>query len=376
MAYVKFGYPPLRTFCEDVFEGFGFSESETRIITDVVLTADLFGIESHGIQHMVLYYSGIKKGMIDVKARPETVFETPLSAVVDGHGGMGQVIAFGAMRKAIEKARDQGIGIVVARNSNHFGIAGYYAKMACDEGFLGLSFTNSQAIMVPTFGRLPMLGSNPIACAMPAEPFDFFFDAATTVVPRGKLEVYGKEGKALPDGWALDKKGNPSRDAADVLKNINAKAGGGIMPLGGNTEISGSHKGYGYGMICEIFTSILSLGTTSNYCAQEDKGGICHGFIAVNPNLFGDPEAIKKHLSIFLQELRESPKAEGKDRIYTHGEKEIEAIADRKKNGIPVNDGTMVELLEICEALGLDFASYFGDYMPSEEAKKGKQKFY
>lgn len=365
MSYVTFSYPMLKDFCSDVFKGSGFSEGDAQIITDVLLTADLFGIESHGMQRMALYHEGTKKGIIKRDARAETVFETPISAVIDGHDGMGQVIAWGAMRKAIEKARKNGIGIVSVRNSNHFGIAGYYARMACGEGFLGLCCTNSQAIMVPTFGRIPMLGSNPIACAIPAEPVDFIFDAATTVVCRGKLEVYNKAGKALPEGWALDKKGSPSQDAADVLKNINAKAGGGIMPLGGTTETLGSHKGYGYGMICEIFSSILSLGATSNYCDLGEKGGgICHGFMALDLNLFGDAQAIKKHFSTYLQELRESPKAEGQDRIYTHGEKEVAAIADRRKNGIPINENTMAELLDVCEDLGLDFASYFGDYMP------------
>jgi len=218
--------------------------------------------------------------------------------------------------------------------------------------------------MVPTNGRLAMLGSNPIACAMPAEPYDFFFDASTTVVTRGKLEMYNKAEKPLPEGWALDKDGHPSTNAPDVLANIVAKNGGGIMPLDGSTEQLGSHKGYGYGMICEIFSSILSMGATSNYCMTGGRGNICHGFAAINPAFFGDAEAIKKHLSTYLEELREPPKAEGKERIYTHGEKEIAAIADRKANGIPVNDNTMVEVLDLCSYLHIDFSKYFGDYRP------------
>ena len=238
---------------------------------------------------------------------------------------------------------------------------------------MGFSCTNSEAIMVPTNGRKAMLGSNPIACAFPAEPYDFFFDASTTVVTRGKLEMYNKMEKPLPEGWALDKDGHPSTDAPDVLANIVAKNGGGIMPLGGSTEQLGSHKGYGYGMLCEIFSSILSMGATSNYCMTGGKGNICHGFMAINPAYFGDPAAIKAHFSQFLQELRESPKADGAAQIYTHGEKEIAAIADRKANGIPVNDNTMVEVLDLCEYLGLDFGSYFGDYRPpvKEDVFKG-----
>lgn len=238
---------------------------------------------------------------------------------------------------------------------------------------MGFSCTNSEAIMVPTFGRKAMLGSNPIAVAMPAEPYDFFFDASTTVVTRGKLEMYNKMEKPLPEGWALDKDGHPSTNAPDVLANIVAKRGGGIMPLGGSSEQLGSHKGYGYGMLCEIFSSILSMGGTSNYCMTGGRGNICHGFMAINPAYFGDPKAIKAHFSQYLQELRESPKADGQEKIYTHGEKEVAAVQDRLTNGIPVNDNTMVEVWDLCKYLGLNFASYFGDYRPpvKEEIFKG-----
>ena len=215
--------------------------------------------------------------------------------------------------------------------------------------------------MVPTFGRLAMLGSNPIAVAMPAEPYDFFFDASTTVVTRGKLEIYNKLNKPLPEGWALDSTGKGSSDASDVLKNIVAKKGGGIMPLGGETEQTGSHKGYGYGMFCEIFCSILSMGLTSNHTHIGGKGGTCHGFIAIDPKVFGDPDAIKEHLSTFLKELRESPKSEGHDRIYTHGEKEIFAKADRLENGIDVNINTVKEMFDMCNYVGLNPVDYLGD---------------
>ena len=370
MGYVNWSYEELNRFCQDVFESFGFTKEESGIITDVLLTADLYGFESHGMQRMVRYHKGIEKGTIHPKEQPEIVFETPVSAVVDGHNGMGQLISLFAMNKAIEKAKKTGIGIVSVRNSNHFGIAGYYTKMACDQGLLGMSCTNSEAIMVPTFGKQAMLGSNPIAVSMPAEPNPFFFDCSTTVVTRGKLEMYNKSGTPLPDGWALDKNGHASNDAPDVLANIVSKGGGGIMPLGGCEEVSGSHKGYGYGMICELFSSILSLGVTSDQCCTfSDKTGICHGFMAIDPAIFGDPEKIKQHFSDYLEAVRESPKADGKDRIYTHGEKEILAEKDRRENGIPVNDNTMVELANLCEYLKLDFASYFKGYELPKDSK-------
>ena len=364
MGSVRWSYKTLDRLCMDAFEQFGFTEEESEIIRDVLLTADLYGIESHGMQRMVRYHKCIEKGMIHVDARPEVVWQTPVSAVIDGHDGMGQLIAHQAMSLAIDKAKKSGVGIVAVRNSNHFGIAGYYAQMACREGLIGLSCTNSEAIMVPTYSRKAMIGSNPIAVAVPAEPVDFLFDASTTVVTRGKLEMYNKMDHPLPEGWALDREGHPTVNAPEVLANIVAKAGGGIMPLGGSSEQTGSHKGYGWGMVCELFSSVLSQGDTSNYCMTGGRGRICHGFMAIDPGAFGDPEAIKTHFSAYLQELRDAPKAEGQTRIYTHGEKEVEAIADRRINGIPVSDGTMAEVLDLCDYLHLDFASYFGDYRP------------
>ena len=362
MAYINYSRELLDKFCMEAFQKFGFNESESRIISDVLLMSDDFGIESHGMQRLVRYHKGIEKGLIKVDAKPEVIFETPVSAVIDAHDSMGQLVGRKAMELAIEKAKKSGVGIVSVKNSNHYGIAGYYAKMACDEGLIGFSATNSEAIMVPTFGRLAMIGSNPIAMAAPAEPYPFFFDASTTVVTRGKLEMYNKMGKPLPEGWALDKDGKDSTDAPDVLKNIVAKNGGGIMPLGGSSEVSGSHKGYGWGMVCEFFCSILSQGLTSNKVNQGSKSGTCHGFMAINPAFFGNAEDIKKHFSTFLEELRQSPKAEGQPRIYTHGEKEVAAVADRKANGVPVNENTVVEMIEFAKFVGIDPKDYFGDF--------------
>ena len=354
----------LNAFCQDAFEGFGFSPEEASIIKDVLMMSDMYGIQSHGMQRVVRYHKGIEKGLIDIKAKPEVVFETPVSAVIEGHDAMGQLVGHYAMELAIKKAKETGVGIVSARNSNHYGIAGYYANLALKEGLIGFSCTNSEAIMVPTFARKAMLGSNPIAFTMPAEPFNFFFDASTTVVTRGKLEMYNKLGKELPNGWALNKDGKASQDAGEVLGNISDHVGGGIMPLGGNTEQLGSHKGYGYGMLCEIFASIFSQGGTSNKCMTGGRSNICHGFMAINPAIFGNPEDVKKHFSTFLQELREAPKAEGADRIYTHGEKEAEAIEVCRKEGVPVIDKTVAELFDVCHLLKLDPKKYFGDYEP------------
>jgi LDH2 family malate/lactate/ureidoglycolate dehydrogenase len=357
MAHLYFDTEVLRKFCTDAFCNFGFSPEDSAVITANLLMADIYGIESHGVQRLQRYHKSIQNGKILLDVKPEIVFETPLSAVVDGHNGMGQVSGHYSMQIAIEKAKKSGMAIVSTRNSNHYGIAGYYAKMACDEGLIGLSFTNSEAIMVPTFGRQAMLGSNPIAISMPAEPYPFFFDASTTVVTRGKVEMYNKAEKPLPEGWTVNKDGIPTTDALEILTNINQRAGGGILPLGGSEEKTGSHKGYGYGMLCEIFCSILSQGKTSN---NTRINGLCHGFIAIDPAMFGDPKAIEDHLSTFLQELRDSPKAAGHDRIFTHGEKAAMAIERSKKQGVPVDEKTVIEMKDMADYLKMDFESYFG----------------
>ena len=362
MAYINYSHDLLDKFCMEAFQKFGFTNDESRIITDVLLMSDDFGIESHGMQRLVRYHKGIESGLIKIDAKPEVVFETPISAVIDGHSGMGQLLGHKAMEMAIEKAKKSGVGIVTVKNSNHYGIAGYSARMAMDQGLFGFSCTNSEAIMVPTFGKKAMLGSNPIACCAPAEPYPFFFDASTTVVTRGKLEIYNKKGEPIPTGWAVNKDGVSSNNATEVLGNIKAHEGGGIVPLGGDTELLGGHKGYGYGMLCELFSSILSQGVTSAHTMQNGFSGICHGFMAINPAFFGDAEAIKKHFSEYLEELRESPKANGAERIYTHGEKEMLSIERVKKEGIPVNENTVREMIDMAKYLGMDYKKYFGDF--------------
>ncbi len=367
MAYHSWQYETLKSFSEEVFARMGFREEDAALITDVLLQSDLYGIESHGIQRLYRYYRHVTTGVIDAKAEPEIVFETPVSAVIDGHNGMGHIISGTAARLAVRKAKESGIGLVTVRNSNHYGIAGYYAKMAMKEGLMGICCTNTNPITVPTFGRKALLGTNPIAVAMPADPYDFILDASTSVVTRGKLEIYGKAEKPLRDGWAVDAEGLPCTDAAEILGNIASHGGGGIMPLGGSEEETGSHKGYGYAVLCELLCSILSLGTTSAHAGEGGKGGICHFFGAVDPAIFGDPDAIRKHFSEYLEELRSSPKAAGREKIYTHGEKEALSTARLLKDGIPVNDNTMREFFVIAGALGIGTEKYFGSYRPAED---------
>ena len=359
MSYTVIPVDRARAYCEEIYRRHGFSEEESRQIVDVILTADLYGIESHGIQRMIRYHNSLVKNLVDAKSKPEIVFETKLSAVIDGNRTMGQTTAVMAMKMAIEKAKEHGFGAVTVRRCNHFGIAGYYAKMAAAEDLIGGSSTNTEAIAIPTFGKKPMLGTTPLALCMPAEPYDFLFDAATTVVTRGKIEVYNKRGIPLKHGWAADETGGSCTDAQHVLDCITAKEGGGIFPVGGELEETGSHKGYGLGIIGELFTSVLSGGHTAPHVQNGGMGDTSFGFMAVDYGLFGDKKEIKDRMSTLLRELRESDKADGQERIYTHGEKEMMSMEQKQRDGIPVSDKTVDELKMIGEYVGLAYSDYF-----------------
>ncbi len=345
--YVHYSYDQLLRFCVDVFLKTGYSKRNTEFITDTLLTADLYGIESHGMNRIVGYHKLIANGGIKIDAQPTIEFETPVSAVINGNCAMGQLVSRFAMNTAINKAKSLGISIVTVHSSNHFGIAGYYTKMASDEGLMGFAFTNSEAIMVPTNGKKAMIGSSPIAMSFPAEPYDFMFDASTAVVTRGMLEVYNKNGKT-------------SNEAGRAVENIVAKRGG-------EGEMTGGHECCGCGIICEIFSSILSGGPTSN--RKGKLGQSSHGFIAIDPKIFGDPEIIKKRFSDFLEELRSSPVADGKEKIYTHGEKEMLSAEKRMKEGFDVNINTVAEMKDLCEHIGLDPKEYLGDVDASNTTK-------
>ena len=379
MSYIRYPVEKIEKLCLDAFAKFGFSETDAKNITDVLLLADLYGIKSHGTQRLVRYHKAIEKGSVKVDAKPEIVFETPVSAVIDGHAGMGQLVSVYAMNVAIEKAKKVGMAMVSVRNSNHFGIAGYYSKMACDQGLIGLAATNSESIMVHTNSKQAILGSNPIAFAMPAEPYPFWFDAATTVVPKGKLEIYNKEDKPLAAGWAVDETGAESSDAERVIGCIDGKKGvGGILPLGGFGEMNGGHKGYGYSMICELLCSICSGGATANHHvrAQGQGAGTCHAFIVIDPKIFGDADAMKEHLSVFLSELRQAKRADENVPIYTHGEKEFISYKKHMEEGLDVNISTVAEMIGMCDYLGMDSREYLGEVDTTGAKQSTYDKIY
>ena len=363
VGYKLFDFEKIHELCCKIFQGYGFNEEESKVCTDIITKADLYGIESHGVQRMIRYHKAItEEGMVKVDAVPEIVHETPVSAVIDAKDAMGQLVSKFAMELAMKKAKEVGFGAVTVRASNHYGIAGYYTRMAAENDLIGVCMTNSEAIMVPTFARKAMIGSNPIALSMPADPVPFLFDSATTVVPRGKLEVYNKREKPLPYGWALEKSGEVSTDAQEVLDAIISKQGGGILPLGGAGEETAGYKGYGFGLICELFTSIMSGGPTSNHSyVVKGKADTGHCFMAIDYRIFGDKEELRKNMSTFLQELRETPKAAGQERVYIHGEKELESEIEKRENGIPMNIKTYTELQNIARSQGIDPVPFLGE---------------
>lgn len=340
---------------ERIFQAFGFSKEESQQITDVLLWADLFGVESHGISRILKYYRLLKDGIVDKNAVPEKIFETPLSAVIDAKSCMGQLVSAQAMREAIRKAKEHGIGLVQVKNSNHYGIAGYYALMAAKEGLIGVSMTNTVAIMVPTFSAEALLGSNPIAIAVPTNEDPFLYDGATTVITRGKLELYKKLEKELPYDWAVDDEGQVSHNPETVLKCISERKGG-ILPVGGKGEEQAGYKGYSYAMICEIMTSVLSGGVSSIH--KKDIGDTSHCFYAIDPGLFGEKEEIKERLTTLIKEIHGAQKAKGQEHIWIPGEKEFLKAAQRKEKGIPINHKTIEELNQIASELGVTPLNY------------------
>ena len=359
MGYRYFDDQRLWDLTVEVFTRNGYSRSDCEDIANVLLASDRMGIESHGVQRMKLYTHSLEIGRIKRGAKSEIVRETPVSAVIDAHDAIGQPVSVAAMQMAIDKAKKAGVGIVVVRDSNHYGIAGYYAKMAADQGLLGISMTNTEALVVPTFGKQPMMGTNPIAVSMPGTPHPFHLDMATSVVPAGKMEVYAKAGKTLPGDWLMNSDGSPSYDPNDFLRIRATKSLGGIFPDGGEGETNSGHKGYGLSLLVELFCGILSGGRTSNevrVVPNVDK--VCHFFMAVDYSIFGDKEQMEKRFSQYLEDIRNSALADGQTRIYTHGDKAYAHMARVAEEGVKVNDKTYDEIVKICQDLGIDPAEY------------------
>jgi LDH2 family malate/lactate/ureidoglycolate dehydrogenase len=354
----------LEKFMAAVFRGLGAPAPDAAVCARVLIAADLRGIDSHGINRLkLIYYDRIREGIISPLTRIEVVRETPTTAVLDGHNGLGQVIANRAMRMAIAKAGKSGLGMVAVRNSNHYGIAGYYALLAAERDMIGISGTNARPSIAPTFGVENMLGTNPLAFAIPTdEPFPFLLDCATSVTQRGKIEVYAKAGKRVPAGWVIDGRGRAATDANRILKDLVAGTAA-LTPLGGIGEETAGYKGYGYATVVEILSAALQQGSFLKLLLGYRDGKkvpycLGHFFIAIKIAAFAEPAAFKKTAGDILRRLRASRKMPGADRIYTAGEKEYLAWRERAEKGVPLNAELRREIRQMSAELGLETPAF------------------
>ena len=349
----------LENFIRDVFICVGVPKEDADIIADVLITSDLRGIDSHGIQRCKMYYDRIKEGIYEVNTKIDVIKEGPTTALLDGNCGMGHVIAYKAMKMAIEKAKSYGLGAVAVRNSTHFGIAGYYSLMAIKEGMIGMVCTNARPSIPPTFGVEPMLGTNPLTAGSPTdEDFPFLIDCATSIIQRGKVELYSRTHKQLPDNVVINEKGKIERDPNKVLEGL-AKDKAALLPLGGKGEETSGYKGYGYATLVEILSAALQNGIylkdTIGIVENDQKRlKVGHFFLAINIESFIPINSFKETAGNIMRALRNSKKVPGENRIYTAGEKEFYAERERKKTGIPINKSIQQDILIMKKELGLN----------------------
>ena len=350
----------ITRFVIDAFVGYGIPRKDAEICADILLESDKRGIESHGVNRFKpIYLDRIKAGIQKPVTEFEVIKDFAATAVVDGHDGMGQVVGYKAMTMAIEKAKKYGMGMVVARNSCHYGIAGYYATMATDAGMIGITGTNARPSIAPTFGVENMLGTNPLTFGMPTdEEFPCVLDCATSIVQRGKIEYYARIGKDTPAGQVIGRNGEALTDSVEILDDLNTGKAA-LAPLGGIGEDLAGYKGYGYATVVEILSAALQQGNflraLSGIGPNKEKipFHLGHFFIAIDTEAFMGLEAFKKTAGDILRDLRNSEKAPGAERIYTAGEKEYLVWQKRKDSGVPINDAVQKELIAVRDELGL-----------------------
>jgi len=356
MASTIFTYKELELFTFSVFKQIGCTDKHAAIATETLLSADLRGIDSHGIARLTGYVRLWEVKRINATPDIKVIHETPSTAVVDGDSGLGLVVAPYAMKIAIEKAKNVGTGWVSVQNSNHFGIAGFHAMMALEHDMIGIAMTNASPLVAPTFSIDKMLGTNPIAVAAPAgkQP-PFVADLATTTAANGKLEILQRKNMETPDGWVQDVEGRSSNDA-NILKK-----GGALLPLGGDRE-HGSHKGYALGAIVDIFSALLS---GANYApwvppfpayvpmpTQQPGKGIGHFLGAMRIDAFRPANDFKKDMDHWIEGFRNAKTIPGEEKVLVPGDPEREMELIRIKEGIPLLEIIVNDLKALQEKLG------------------------
>jgi LDH2 family malate/lactate/ureidoglycolate dehydrogenase len=343
-------YETHRRQLELILNAWGMAPPAAASTAEIMSWADLHGIDTHGISMVPVYDQRRRDGKIDMKVEPVVSRETPVSALVDGRGGLGHANARRAMDLAIAKAKTSGIGVAVVRNSAHFGACGFYALMAVDAGLIGMVATSASGIQVaPTFGAQARLGTDPIAFGAPGKPGEpFLLDMATTTVAAGKIRNKANENLPTPLGWLVTAEGKPSTDPREVSK------GGFMTPLGGTPEGS-SHKGYGLGAMVNILSSALSGGLMVTDPTRNAKPGsidIGHFFLAIDPGMFRDVADFKADVAAFCDTLRATKPVDPAKPVQVAGDPERRIAAERMKTGIPVGPNLLEKVREIAIASG------------------------
>ncbi len=329
----------LFDFADRVLRAVGVDEQESRVVADNLVTANLRGIDSHGITRLPLYVERLEAGLIAPRTELETVRQTAGTCVLDAHNGWGAVAGMAGMREAIARARRVGTGVALVRRSNHFGIAAYYAEEAVASGMIGVAMTNASANMSPWGGRQPYFGTNPICIAVPAgEERPVIYDGATSVVAIGKLVLAAKKGERIPPTWAADEMGQPTTDPQIAV------AAGNLLPMG-------CYKGYGLALMVDVLSGILAGAAfgphISNLRKLDAPQNVGHFFAALDIAAFADPTEFAREMEQLVREIRTSPRAPGYERIFLPGEIEWEAEDRRRREGIPVPEQVMAELLRL-----------------------------
>ena len=343
----------LKDFVSAVLTKVGVAPEHAETVSDVLVAADMRGIESHGVARLESYYVGrIRSKKLKAKPAYTIVRETETSVVYDADNGLGHPVGKMAMENVIAKAEAHGAAFGAVRNSNHYGIAGYYAMLALPHDMIGIASTNSVRYGAPTFGKDVLLGTNPLAYAIPAgRELPFVLDFATTTVPKGKLEVYKRKGKPLAEGWAIDAEGRPTADPDEAVR-------GALLPLGGFGTQNGGHKGYGLGLLVDILCGVLSggkFGSALPVVTDTMEGAISHWFGAFRVDAFRDVADFKRDMDTELRDFKTSATAPGHDRVYVAGEIEAEKTEYHRENGVPVHVKVWDGLRKLSGELGLPF---------------------
>ena len=350
-------YQRLFDFTEAIFTKIGSTPDDARLATKVLLRADLRGIDSHGVARLSGYVRLWEAKRVNANPKVKVVHESPSTAVVDGDGGLGLVVAPRAMEIAIKKANTCGTGWVAVRNSNHFGIAAQHAMMALDHDMIGMAMTNASPLVAPTFSVERLLGTNPICVAIPAgkEPA-FVADFATTTAANGKLEILQRKNQEAPTGWIQKKNGESSLNPHEL------KDGGALLPLGGDRD-HGSHKGFCLGAWVDIFSAVLSGANYGPWVPPfvsflapptDPVGeGIGHFVGAMRVDAFRPADEFKHHMDNWITRFRRAKTVEGETAVIIPDDPERESEAERAKSGIPINEKVINDLTELGAKLGI-----------------------